>query len=202
MYCSHCGMEISPDARFCQFCGRNVAEPAPVEPPPAEPAAVPAGTPAPAPISELAYAGFWLRFLAYLLDYIAVVVSLVVLAFGVAIVVGIFLGAAGSLEAMDEKQWEKLGEAIGQIMFLPAWLVYYILLESSSWQATLGKKALGMKVVTLDGGRPSFGRVTRRNVAKILSALLLLIGFLLAGFTEKKQALHDLLADCLVVRVR
>ncbi len=103
---------------------------------------------------------------------------------------------------MDEKQWEKLGEAIGQIMFLPAWLVYYILLESSSWQATLGKKALGMKVVTPDGGRPSFGRVAGRNTAKILSFLLLLIGFVMAGFTERKQGLHDLLANCLVVRAR
>jgi uncharacterized RDD family membrane protein YckC len=74
------------------------------------------------------------------------------------------------------------------------------LLESSSWQATLGKKALGLVVTTVGGEPISFGRALGRNLAKLLSSLILMIGFLMAGFTAKKQALHDLLADCLVVR--
>ncbi len=79
------------------------------------------------------------------------------------------------------------------------WL-YYSLLESSAWQATLGKKALGLEVTDLDGNRISFGRATGRFFAKIISSIILGIGYLMAGFTEKKQALHDILAGTLVIR--
>jgi uncharacterized RDD family membrane protein YckC len=60
--------------------------------------------------------------------------------------------------------------------------------------------ALGIRVTDLDGGRISFGRATGRYFGKILSGLILGIGFLMAAFTERKQALHDLLAGTLVVR--
>jgi len=79
------------------------------------------------------------------------------------------------------------------------WL-YYALLESSAWQATLGKKALGLEVTDLEGRRISFGRATGRFFAKMISALILWIGFIMAGFTEKKQALHDMIAGTLVIR--
>jgi len=79
------------------------------------------------------------------------------------------------------------------------WL-YYTLMESSSRQATVGKLALGMIVTDLDGNRISFGRANGRFWGKILSGLTLYIGFILAGFTERKQALHDMLAGCLVVK--
>jgi uncharacterized RDD family membrane protein YckC len=79
------------------------------------------------------------------------------------------------------------------------WL-YYSLLESSAWQGTLGKKALGLEVTDLDGNRISFGRATGRFFAKIISAIILGIGYIMAGFTEKKQALHDILAGTLVIR--
>ena len=73
------------------------------------------------------------------------------------------------------------------------WL-YYALLESSSWQATVGKKALGLEVTDLEGRRISFGRATGGFFGKIISAMILYIGFIMAGFTEKKQALHDMMA--------
>jgi uncharacterized RDD family membrane protein YckC len=79
------------------------------------------------------------------------------------------------------------------------WL-YYSLLESSAWQATLGKKALGLEVTDLDGNRISFGRATGRFFAKFISWMILFIGYIMAGFTEKKQALHDILAGTLVIR--
>jgi uncharacterized RDD family membrane protein YckC len=79
------------------------------------------------------------------------------------------------------------------------WL-YYAIFESSSWQATLGKKALGLEVTDLAGNRISFGRATGRFFAKIISTLILFIGYIMAGFTEKKQALHDILAGTLVIR--
>jgi uncharacterized RDD family membrane protein YckC len=79
------------------------------------------------------------------------------------------------------------------------WL-YYALLESSFKQATLGKMALGLKVTDMEGKRISFGQATGRYFAKILSGLILCIGYLMAAFTEKKQALHDIIVGTLVVK--
>jgi uncharacterized RDD family membrane protein YckC len=78
--------------------------------------------------------------------------------------------------------------------------IYYASMESSSWQATLGKKILGLKVTDLAGNRISFARASGRFFGKILSGMILGIGFLMAGFTQRKQALHDILAGCLVLR--
>jgi uncharacterized RDD family membrane protein YckC len=77
------------------------------------------------------------------------------------------------------------------------WL-YWAFMESSSKQATLGKMALGVIVTDYKGRRVSFGRATGRQLARFISSFLL-IGYIMAGFTEKKQALHDMVAECLVV---
>jgi uncharacterized RDD family membrane protein YckC len=73
-------------------------------------------------------------------------------------------------------------------------------MESSSYQGTLGKMIFGLKVTDLYGNRISFERATGRNFAKILSAMILGIGYLMVAFTERKQGLHDLLAGTLVRR--
>ena len=83
------------------------------------------------------------------------------------------------------------------------WWLYFALMESSPHQGTLGKLALGLKVTDLNGDGPiSFGRATGRHFSKILSVVILGIGFIMAGFTARKQALHDLIAGCLVLRRR
>ena len=82
---------------------------------------------------------------------------------------------------------------------LISWL-YFAAFESSPWQATPGKKVLGLRVTDLEARRISFIRASGRYFGKIISSLLFGIGFLMAGFTEKKQALHDMLAGCLVLR--
>jgi len=79
-----------------------------------------------------------------------------------------------------------------------AWL-YFALMESSSKQATLGKMALSIIVTDMNGNRLTFGRATGRYFGKIISGMILMIGYIMAGFTEKKQALHDIIAGCLVV---
>ncbi len=81
------------------------------------------------------------------------------------------------------------------------WL-YYALFESSSKQATLGKMALGIVVTDIDGNRISFGRANARFWSKIISGMILGIGFLMAAFTEKKQGLHDMIAGTLVIKKR
>jgi uncharacterized RDD family membrane protein YckC len=85
------------------------------------------------------------------------------------------------------------------LVLLGGWL-YEALMESSSYQATLGKMILGMKVTDLYGNRISFGRATGRHFAKILSGMVLCIGFIMVGLTQRKQGLHDLLAGTLVRR--
>jgi uncharacterized RDD family membrane protein YckC len=84
------------------------------------------------------------------------------------------------------------------LIIVGQWL-YYALMESSSRQATLGKLAIGIVVTDLGGNRISFGRATGRYFGKILSGMIMCIGYIMAGFTERKQALHDIMASCLVV---
>src|SRR6266511_3946971 len=82
---------------------------------------------------------------------------------------------------------------------LLVWL-YFVAMEACAWRATLGKLVVGVRVTTLDGRRIGFGRATARLLAKLLSLALLGLGFVLAGVDARKQALHDKVADTLVVR--
>jgi hypothetical protein len=88
---------------------------------------------------------------------------------------------------------------VGGLLGLVVGWLYFALQESSTAQATLGKRALGIKVTDANGRRIGFGRATGRFFGKILSGLVFAIGFMLAGWTERKQALHDFLAGTLVV---
>jgi uncharacterized RDD family membrane protein YckC len=145
------------------------------------------------PETELSYAGFWLRFVAMLIDGIVMVAGV--------FLAGILLYLAASplgieIPEMSKEVWEAI---VNVIDLLVNWL-YFTLLESSAWQATLGKRAVGIKVTDLQGDKIGFGRANARYWSKILSAILLFIGFLMAAFTEKKQALHDLIAGTLVIK--
>jgi uncharacterized RDD family membrane protein YckC len=87
----------------------------------------------------------------------------------------------------------------GGIVWLFGPWIYEALMLSSAKQATLGKMALGLVVTDIEGRKLSFGRATGRHFAKYISAFILGIGFIMAAFTEKKQALHDMIAQTLVV---
>lgn len=133
------------------------------------------------------YATFLSRFLASLIDSIIVYI----LSFLAGAIVGFFFGlATGGSDGAGT-----LGFIVGTVI---GWL-YYAVLESSEKQATLGKQALGIVVTDLNGGPISFGKATGRYFAKYLSAIILLIGYIMAAFTEKKQALHDMIAGTLVM---
>lgn len=139
-------------------------------------------------VSFRGYAGFWRRFVAAFIDGIIVNIGTFIIGF----VLGFALVAAtGTVEGI-----EPLANLVGIVI---VWL-YYAVMESSSKQATIGKMALGIVVADVSGNRVSFGRATGRHFAKFVSFLTLFIGFIMAGFTEKKQALHDMIAGCLVIR--
>jgi len=137
------------------------------------------------------YAGFWLRFAAYLID--TIILGLVFVPLGASL--GIVLAASGS---MDSDLMPGVNGLLNAGSILAGWL-YSSLLESSSWQGTVGKKLVGLRVTDLNGNRISFGKATGRYFGKILSGMICLIGFIMAAFTEKRQALHDQLAGTLVL---
>ena len=87
---------------------------------------------------------------------------------------------------------------LGTIAFFAAF-VYFAVMESSRRQATFGKMAMGVMVTDRNGARLNFPRAFLRNIAKLVSMITLGIGFLMAGWTQKKQALHDMIAEALVV---
>lgn len=124
------------------------------------------------------YAAFWSRFLAWLID--SIILSII------GSLLGFFLG-------------RKAGAIAIVISIVVNWL-YFAILESSDQQATLGKQALGLVVTDMNGEPISFARATGRYFAKFLSGLVFLIGYIMAAFTEKKQALHDMLAGTLVIK--
>lgn len=134
------------------------------------------------------YASFWSRFLASFIDGII----LYILGFIAGAIIGfVFAAISGTTTGIPA-----LSFLIGTVF---GWL-YYALLESSPKQATLGKQALKIVVSDLNGERISFGRASGRYFSKYLSSLILLIGYIMAAFTQKKQALHDMIAGTLVFK--
>jgi uncharacterized RDD family membrane protein YckC len=139
-------------------------------------------------VRQVEYAGFWLRLVASIIDGIATNIVIYPLSF----IVGIVIGKSGMGKGMA-------AGAGAFISFLMDFL-YYTLMESSSNRATLGKMALGLAVTDLDGNQITFGQAAGRFFGKIISGIILGFGYLMAGFTEKKQALHDIMAGTLVVK--
>jgi uncharacterized RDD family membrane protein YckC len=141
------------------------------------------------------FAGFWLRAIAYLFD--TVLISLV---FGLiaSFYPSTFLKFPGAVST-SLTSLPQLTPMAFAITLTGTWL-YYTMFEASAWQATPGKRVLKLYVADLDGQRLTLARAAARNGAKIISSLTFLVGYLVAGFTEKKQALHDILAGCLVLR--
>ena len=145
------------------------------------------------PLPQPVYAGFWIRFLAYLIDTL--------ISCAVSIPVGIILGLIILASGSDPDSTDMLAARLSTngLSLVAGWL-YFSLCESSSWQGTVGKKVLGLRVTDLDGRRISFVNATGRHFGKILSGLILGIGFIMVAFTERKQGLHDIMASTLVVK--
>lgn len=192
-FCQACGAECSPTYRFCPRCGG-----ASFSNTPSAPGSTNTSTPAsggqsalsssPSP-SSMRYAGFWRRFAAYLIDYVLLVIAAVVLVFALSV-----SGAIGNSD-ISANSAEVL---INVFAFFAAW-IYFALQESGGFQGTIGKRALGLKVFDLQGRRISFGRATGRYFGKILSSIILGIGWLMVVFTQRKQALHDKVAGTVVL---
>lgn len=189
VFCSNCGQAFSVATNIARIPPRGGS----------------AALPSYAAVPRVEYAGFWLRVLAYVIDSAAVGIG-----FFAILVPLIFLTGLGGLLTRFHPDGDMndvgLFVIVGAI-FLAAtvslvvtWL-YHALMESSEWQATLGKRLLGLAVTDMAGQRVSFGRATARHFGKIITNLVpAFIGYIMTAFTEKRQALHDMIAGCVVLR--
>jgi uncharacterized RDD family membrane protein YckC len=214
VYCSKCGVNLAAGTAFCGSCGTPTGTPAQaIARPASSPGYVggsslaPYADPAGLAVSRgFTYAGFWLRVVAALIDGVIMSIALCVL------FVPLFLltGMEAHIDAMAQRRGQPdpaiIVGFIGMILVLAAvsiliqWL-YHAYLESGGKQATWGKQALGLYVTDLMGNPITFGRASGRFFAKMVTGMIPLgIGYIMAGFTERKQALHDMIASCLVLR--
>jgi uncharacterized RDD family membrane protein YckC len=139
------------------------------------------------------FAGFWLRTRAAVIDAaLLYVVFLFLLGFVV-----LALDAMAGTSSLSPSEIEDVGHVLGVLIH---WL-WFTIPESSKWQATIGKKMVGLKVTDENGERIGFGKANVRYWSKFLSFLILYVGFVMVAFTEKKQGLHDKIAGTLVVKV-
>jgi uncharacterized RDD family membrane protein YckC len=205
MYCQKCGAQNDDQAAFCDKCGTALQNTLPAaggftathrETGVSPTAGVPeTGAPRAFPV-PVEYAGFWKRLAAGLIDGALLFVAYLAAAF----VMGFIYGAI-TLDEGDEMS-DATANAIAYVAWagtmVLGWL-YCALMESSAKQATLGRMALGIKVTDAQGRRVSFGRATGRYFSKIISGIILYIIYIMIAFTVKKQGLHDIIADCLVV---
>jgi len=141
------------------------------------------------------YAGFWLRFAAWIIDW-------VLLTF-VGVILNMAMGLERPMFGHHGAPFSPFTLGLLTMQSMMGWItgwLYYSLMETSKFQGTLGKMALGLIVTDLSGNPINFGRATGRFFGKILSSLVFAIGYMMAGWTQQKQALHDIMAGCLVLR--
>jgi len=198
MFCTQCGAQNPDEAKFCFSCGNPLPSSATVV---AAPPVTPASPPlAPPTVPRVEYAGFGRRLLAMLIDSLILSIPS-----GIIFLLFILPTITAAIHTEDADQIASMVLSsvfswvwVGMLMSLIP-LIYHSAFECSEYQATPGKMALGIIVTDMQGRRITFMRSLGRNLGKILSKMIIYIGFLMVAFTEKQQGLHDMLADCLVV---
>ncbi len=142
------------------------------------------------------YGGFWIRFFAVVID--ALILGAVI--YPVTFIIALAIAGAGYVVSMPTMGIHLVGSISAfSFMFLGNWL-YEALMMSSPREATLGKMLLHLRVTDLHGNRITFGRASGRHFAKYVSSFIFFIGYIMAAFTERHQALHDMIAGTVVHR--
>lgn len=156
-----------------------------------------------APGAFTGYAGFWRRLAAWLLDQVILSAATSAVAVAIGFAYGIGIAMQGGPAPSDTQIQSQLGLGFQTVFevftFVVSWL-YFTLLESSAWQATIGKRVLGLRVTDEGGARISWARANGRFFAKFLSGLACGLGYLWVAFSPRKQGWHDMLARTLVFR--
>jgi len=184
MFCPKCGSKNTLDAKFCVSCGVQFTT---VSHHPSYQSSL--------VVTPAKSAGFWFRVLALLIDTVLCQVVSIVLVIPLAFALGASMAGSSTMAEI-----ELAGEGLGMVLGIVIQWLWFTLAESSKWQASLGKKLLGLKVTDENGERIGFGKANGRYWSKIISGMLFGIGFLMVAFTQKKQGLHDKIAGTLVIR--
>ena len=146
------------------------------------------------------FAGFWLRLAAHIIDHFIVGFVIGAIVSFTMLIMGISASIFNDLDnPANQMIFVSFSVMIGISALVITWF-YYAMMESSNYQGTVGKLALNIKVTDLNGAKISFTRATGRFFGKFLSSLFMYIGYIMIAFTQKSQGLHDMLADCLVLR--
>jgi uncharacterized RDD family membrane protein YckC len=158
-------------------------------------------------VTPITYASFGARFVAMIIDYIIIGCLQFVVIAPILALVGLGVASnADNLENLTEAEAIGLAGSImagvgSTILIVYAIsILYFAIMESSKSQASVGKMAMGIKVTDMNGERIPFGKAILRSIGKLLSGMVMYIGYIMAAFTEKKQGLHDLIASTLVVK--
>lgn len=200
MFCPKCGKETDASGKFCQWCGSDIDSVA-ARPP----VAIPDEDDSP----EVGiYAGLGRRFIACIIDVIMVILLGLVTVAGFGLFRGLqnlYFYVAQHIPAEQLTTEGTTGALIGSIiaaygimLIIIPWL-YFAGFESARSQATPGKVLMRLVVTDMEGQKPTFARTTLRFFSKFISTLIIFIGFIMIGFTEKHQGLHDKIAGCLVL---
>ena len=142
---------------------------------------------------EKPFVGFWWRVLAYFIDGIILAILFVA--------IGAMVGVSMFSPNMDPTGMQQASGMILLIQIVVP-ILYFGLMQGSSLQATVGKMAIGAIVTDTDGERMSWGKAIIREVCKIPSGIILMIGYIMIAFTGRKQGLHDIMAGTLVLKKR
>jgi uncharacterized RDD family membrane protein YckC len=194
--CSNCGNPLLPDGKFCLFCGDVLAE-TPAKPVLVSRASRPQGRGDSEAVGAPEYAGFWLRVWAGAIDITMEALAALILTVIVGIAIKIYVSRSGLSPITGSYL---TGIAFIFLLAVGSWL-YAAFSESSKWRATLGKRILGLQVVTSSGGKLSFGQASVRHFMKFLSLFTAGVGFMMAGWTKRCQALHDMPSDSMVIKI-
>jgi uncharacterized RDD family membrane protein YckC len=199
MKCSNCGIEVSSSYLKCPSCGtgfHGASSASSFNKPqyfPSNP--IQSGSNAnwnqsthSAGFQPSQYASFGIRLVASIIDNLIVIVP--------AFIIGGLIGFWGVLTGDPESMYVLKAQFVGFILNI----LYEALFLSSSWQATPGKRLMGLKVVDVNFQPISFWKAAGRSLGKIVSTVILYIGFIMAAFTKNKQALHDIMSGTYVVR--
>jgi uncharacterized RDD family membrane protein YckC len=193
--CASCGNPATADGEFCLFCGDVLTRSR------KQVSAIRESSeniPLPVPIPESReYAGFWRRVVAGLIDLSLEVAGALVLAW---VAFFIYAEVGRGMGIARESSAYAAGVSFIGFLTVGGWL-YCAFSESSRHRATVGKRLMGLQVVTLSGGKLTFGQASVRHFMKFLSLFTAGFGFMMAGWTRRRQALHDMPHECLVIRV-
>ncbi|MGO9007259.1 MAG: RDD family protein [Beijerinckiaceae bacterium] len=146
---------------------------------------------------ELRYAGFWIRLVAYIVDAVILWITNAIVGAVIGLVIGLVIGVA--IGASSKETAVALAKGLASVAGITIVVLYYVLFVSGPWQATPGKRLLGLHVITVPGQPVSGWRAFGRYLCYFVSALPVFIGFMMIGWTEQKKGIHDMICDTRVV---